>query len=364
MDQCFGYDDLVVPKDQSLSDSYQSHGSCWSNWELDSHKSFQFPQKYFLSNVSQTSGNQLEMESTSTPDKDLSSCSSFGTRPGSENSFQFTTTRQEQDYQLNGMAKIEHMDDHFLSSLIDDLQEMDDNQNSPCFSSESQDCMIPGDELWTEAAVDSGSVSSNGFTCTRSNLQSMNHETSRVLPPQSRPRDLKKSGLQQLKVPAFVSVPSEEDDCTNLEEQDEPSCEEAALYELALVMSQLTTKTRICFRDALYRLAKNSRPLEVVHEEPDTDFPSWLEGSVMEPQTNQIDRAIANMMFNKMELDVMDYHMSTPDNCDQDFMPSHPQCYYTNVSDKSSSPGDAEVPVSGHRGCSGGTASGNSEAGF
>ncbi|CAN1813518.1 Protein LNK3 [Linum perenne] len=359
MDQCFGYDDLVVPKDQSLSDGFQSSESCWSNWGLD-----QFPQKYFVSNGNpaleqlrfdgQTCCDQLEMESGSIQEKELSSCLSFGGRLGSDNSFQRTgtTTQEEQDYQRGGMAGIEHMDDQFLSSLIDDLQEMDDNQNSPCFSSESQDCVIPGEEIWTDAGVDSGSVSSNGFTtgssCTHSYFHSTDRETSRAFPSQSGPCvSEKKTGVQQLKVPSFVSVPSE-DDCTNLQVQDEPSCEEAALHELDLVMTQLTTKTRICLRDALYRLAKNSRPLEAAYEELDMDIPSWSEGSGMEPQTNQIDRAIANMMFNKMELDVMDYHMSTPDNSDQDFVPSHhsshQQCYTTNPIS-----GDAEVPVSGHR---------------
>ncbi|CAN1223327.1 Protein LNK3 [Linum perenne] len=374
MGSYFGYDDLLVPKDQGMSsDGFQSPDG-WSNWGLNSTSSFDFSRKNFLSDAnlnpqqlrldSRTCCSQLEMES-SILDRDQSSCSSFAGGPAREDSLHHTTTAvssHRPDYQSKGLAGIENMDDHVMNSLLDDLQEMENLQPSPCFSSESQNRMIPADELWTEATLDSDSISSNDFaagsSCTRSCQQSMDRGTSQVLASHFSPGHVERRGLQQLKVPPFTVSVTSEDDCMNVgvQDQNQPSREELALNELQLVMAQLTTKTRLCFRDALYRLAKNSRPNEVAYEELGMDIPSWrvaadkLRDEGMEPQTNSIDRAIANLMFNKVDVDVMDYLISTPATSDQEFLPndSNPQ-QFTSVHQNQIFPGDAEDPVSGHR---------------
>ncbi|CAI0474163.1 unnamed protein product [Linum tenue] len=341
MNGCFGYDDLVVPKDQGFSDGFQSPDS-WSNWALNASNTFNdYSHKYLLSptNLSpeqlrsdtHTSANhQFDMECSTIPDRDQSSCSSFG---GGAMVCHESFHRQP-DCHLDGLSGIEPMDDLFLSSLLDDMQEME--QNSPCFSSESQNCMIAVDDLWTEAtALDSDSISSNGGVPASS---------------QYSPCDLEKSVIHQLKVPPFtVSVTPTEEDCKGIQLLKEPSREESALHEFELVMAQLPTKTRICFRDSLYRLAKNSRPHEVANEDVAMDIPSWTAqveesrsgGRGMEQETNSIDRSIASMMFNKMDLNVL--------------QSSHPQ-YFTDAPNNPSFHGDAEVPVSGHGGYMGAAA--------
>ncbi|CAI0421541.1 unnamed protein product [Linum tenue] len=347
MNGYFGYDDLVVPKDQGYSDGFQSPDS-WSNWGLNDSNTFNdYPHKHMLSPTnlnpeqlrfdSQTSPNhQFDMECSTIPDRDQSSCSSFG---GRAPVYHQSLHRQAADSQLDCLSGFEPMDDHFLSSLLDDMQEME--QNSPCFSSESQDCMIPADDLWTEAtALDSDSISSNGGFAASSHYS---------------PCDLEKAVLHQLKVPPFtVSVTTSEDDCKDFQLQNEPSREESALHEFELMMAQLPTKTRICFRDALYRLAKNSRPHEVASDDVSMDTSSWapqVEESRsgergMEPETNSIDRSIASMMFNQMDLNVL--------------QSNHPQCF-TPAPHSPTFLGDAEVPVSGNGGYIGGAAAADSD---
>lgn len=85
----------------------------------------------------------------------------------------------------------------------------------------------------------------------------------------------------------------------------EPACVEATvLQELENVMLQLNSKTRICIRDALYRLAGRSKEERDVANVMDY----WTPGSdiycrnsrsecTSEPKTNVIDRAIATLMF-------------------------------------------------------------------
>jgi len=98
-------------------------------------------------------------------------------------------------------------------------------------------------------------------------------------------------------------------------EEEEKSPEESVLQELERVTSQLTEQTRTCFRDALYRLAENSKQQTVnsnqngghMAEEDDLmmvdDDESLRLGKTeaTESKTNAIDRAIANLMFKKTE---------------------------------------------------------------
>ncbi|KAK8942984.1 hypothetical protein KSP39_PZI008957 [Platanthera zijinensis] len=86
----------------------------------------------------------------------------------------------------------------------------------------------------------------------------------------------------------------------------EPVCMEATvLQELENVMLQLNSRTRICIRDALYRLAGRSKEerdvANVMGCTPRSDIycgNSRKEAAEsIEPKTNVIDRAIATLMF-------------------------------------------------------------------
>ncbi|WRX12889.1 hypothetical protein QQP08_005376 [Theobroma cacao] len=104
------------------------------------------------------------------------------------------------------------------------------------------------------------------------------------------------------------------------------SLEESVLQELEMVTVQLSNKTRICFRDAFYRLAKNSKQNPVVINQHGnvcvrTHAPMWIVSEekmrsgrkeTTESETNSIDRAIANLTFNNMETNVRDFPIATP----------------------------------------------------
>lgn len=95
---------------------------------------------------------------------------------------------------------------------------------------------------------------------------------------------------------------------------DQTSLEESVLQELEMVTSKLNLKTRNCFRDSLYRLAENSRtntstPVQngdlviknTTVETVNKDKFRVQETEATESKTNAIDRAIANLMFAKMD---------------------------------------------------------------
>lgn len=89
---------------------------------------------------------------------------------------------------------------------------------------------------------------------------------------------------------------------------DEPVCVEAiVLKELQNVMLQLNSKTRISIRDALYRLANSARDknANLCQSGSFMDLPSHSElfcgTSRQELKTNEIDRAIAALMFDRRD---------------------------------------------------------------
>ncbi|GMI83305.1 hypothetical protein HRI_001999500 [Hibiscus trionum] len=99
------------------------------------------------------------------------------------------------------------------------------------------------------------------------------------------------------------------------------SLEESVLEELEMVMTQLSDKTRICFRDSFYRLAKNSKQNRVALDRQgnlhaQTHSPKWTiseekirsgKKETTESETNTIDRTIANLTFDKMDINVLDF---------------------------------------------------------
>ncbi|XP_078148979.1 uncharacterized protein LOC144544359 [Carex rostrata] len=84
--------------------------------------------------------------------------------------------------------------------------------------------------------------------------------------------------------------------------------EATALRKLESILSRINGRTRICFRDACYRLANDSRLLldESKNESLENHFePSFSTSSRLykieteEKETNEIDRAIVNLLFNR-----------------------------------------------------------------
>lgn len=89
------------------------------------------------------------------------------------------------------------------------------------------------------------------------------------------------------------------------------SIEESTLQNLEAIISQFNDKTRIHFRDALYRLARDTKHQNVVEDlDGDVSMQEAMPWAVhnealrsddkkpMESETNSVDRAVANLMFN------------------------------------------------------------------
>uniref|UniRef100_A0A0R0KCM3 Protein LNK3 n=1 Tax=Glycine max TaxID=3847 RepID=A0A0R0KCM3_SOYBN len=133
-------------------------------------------------------------------------------------------------------------------------------------------------------------------------------------------------GILQKEMPASKSVSSnsESKDCLDIEcNRDDGMCEQSSsleefiLKDLEMVIGQFTERTRICFRDALYRLARNTEEQHVMLDQnedlniqkaiPHTDHNETMRSQdkkPMESATNNIDRIIANLMFKSMEFNI------------------------------------------------------------
>ncbi|RZC84704.1 hypothetical protein C5167_047490 [Papaver somniferum] len=113
------------------------------------------------------------------------------------------------------------------------------------------------------------------------------------------------------KAPVKSSAEQEED------ANEEVSCK--AMQDLEDVMTQLTSETRLFFRDALYRLANNSKQQQQAQnqnrcgEDYKPQVPTQQQENSMygrsdnmELETNIIDRTVAKLMFNEMNCNETD----------------------------------------------------------
>ncbi|PNX97647.1 hypothetical protein L195_g020880 [Trifolium pratense] len=284
-----GTNDFVVPSDQDLLAQNHSPEN-WSKWGISAPEGYNSPKSFMTMDSNTTeanfnfngksfSNNAVKFESSSY-DKDQSSSSSL-----TEQSFQQTRLsrhqhHQQQNYQLQELSSsFEQTDDIFLDSILEDYPCAENLNKSFYFYPENQ-C----------------SNSTGGYQ-----------------------KDIEAS--------EFVPCNSNSDDCLNIEtlkimdlsEQfsgdegmgNHSSIEESTLQNLEAIISQFTDKTRISFRDALYRLARDTKQQLVVDDlDGDVSMQEPMPWAVhneslrsedeqpMESETNSVDRAVANLMFN------------------------------------------------------------------
>ncbi|KAB2031361.1 hypothetical protein ES319_D05G299900v1 [Gossypium barbadense] len=253
---CNGMEDLVVPRNQELEDNIPSPES-WSKWEFSPPANFNDECFGVDTNLS---GDKPKFSGKLCHDvadvKDPSICSSvYGGFLNQGHIFQ-----QQTDYQLHDFGRFEQLDDIFLGSLLEDPTWSEDLQKSFCFSPEYECETMATDHLLED-------ITANGLVS---------------------------KGI---------------------------SLEESVLKELETVTAQLSDKTRICFRDAFYRLAKNSKQNPVALNQQGnlhvrTHSPKWTiseekirsgKKETTESETNTIDRTIANLTFDKMDMNVRDF---------------------------------------------------------
>ncbi|KAL9349331.1 hypothetical protein Peur_056586 [Populus x canadensis] len=369
-------DDFEVPKDQEVYDRLPSPES-WSKWCTDASESHEFSNQSLPMDSKLTeeelkfNGEILSNEVESFYNGEDQSSGSRTSRGFSEDSFpQNALSCDQSDYQLDDLAGIEQLDEIFFS-LLEDQPTNENLHGSFCFSPEAECAMISADNRLTDKILDLQSIlndargmGSSKYLKTHAFSPSASWEKDEVAashfnPCNSEQKDWAPAEAQLVN----VSVPSEHN--STIGPVDDETSQQSALHELEMVLAQLNDKTRICFRDGLYRLASYSRQHivkrnqngDLYMETPCTSEDEEIRSGgkkTNEMETNSIDRAIANLMFSKMDLNIQDFHVSAsasskqgisretkPLNCSLDQPEGHDLSSYPIFRD------DAEVPILG-----------------
>ncbi|KAI4385608.1 hypothetical protein MLD38_003614 [Melastoma candidum] len=219
-------------------------------------------------------------------------------------------------YEHSNPAAEESVRDFFYgNSSLDDLQSAENSQQHRplCFCSQCDCEVIPADDSWFDI------ISSPGLQ--KSAEMSVEFEEQSMLTS----GDLDDCGCEPPTIPLNTKdyqplqgspsyngkiIPSGQFG-QHYPEVSNSSPEEVALEELKMVMTLLPDRTRICLRDALYRLADNSKQRPVrpdgqergsgIRKLPLTMADKRSSEGTNETKTNVIDRAIASIMFNRMD---------------------------------------------------------------
>ncbi|CAH8361936.1 unnamed protein product [Eruca vesicaria subsp. sativa] len=268
------FEDLVVPNYQDTSsETYQSN-NMWGGWNMNSPEATQKCFDYNGFNGEALLYTQMGMRPTSEEEEESKRSKAFyGGAPS-----------------LHDFEGIEQMDDIFLSSILEDGpgSDGDAHRASSSYNSVGSSSMYGGGEVPM-------------FQC---------HDMS-----------LKEE------VPFTISDMSEENMLDSHYVDDELSSE-VVLQDLQRASEKLNDVTRKCFRDTFYRLARNSQ------EKLDSDSTNSQEFNMhtnseefnmqasrydygdntrlsreeeIESETNSIDRAVANLTYNKMESNISNF---------------------------------------------------------
>ncbi|XP_043691802.1 protein LNK3-like isoform X2 [Telopea speciosissima] len=343
-------DSFGVSKRQKPSLRYPSQEYCLP-WGVAISESFGSPNEYCIGATNlkseelnfngKGSPNEFEAE-TSIPGEsstESSWCEGFSfvdrSRMNPEASLDGTRHLDNRpDYQLDGIGGIDHQtDDIFLRSLLEETPPGMENPYRSVSMYPVSDCSaMPSKNILTGMIVDSQSISVDTSTTNSSkNLNRLTHcfpssaDWDRVENmPNFMPADsgkmedcsMKKEPAVPGLIPAELSSPYKGEGHLNAGR----SLEESVLQELELAMAQLTKRTRLCFRDALYRLAKSSEQPHVVSQTRSGEI--TMEKHSLSPvpyrtsrfqsvnatdyQTNTIDWTIEKLMFDKLDCDTAD----------------------------------------------------------
>lgn len=342
---------LVVPKDQEFSDRLPSPNS-WHHWGLYSHPTFGSPNKFPITDEEEI---KLNMMSCSEAEMQLSPCnrrhsSASSTSEGlSSGAFHRNVLSVGMPECQLDLAKADQTEDIFLNSLLVDSPGNETLDRAYSWCPSYNHGMLPADDSHLKV-MDSQSIS-------RNSSPSISFEIDQgVTTPQFDWCNMDDDNFQSTKALAqLVKIPCPSEQCGVYQPtvEDTMSTEEYVLWELETVMAQLSEKMRICFRDALYRLADNSKqhPVEAESHGGNSSAersPPWTLSAksrssrnvAKESETNVIDRAIANIMFNKMDFDLQDSTTMAADRFKHDIIGACDP-YTTKWSD------DFEVPVFG-----------------
>ncbi|QCD85672.1 hypothetical protein DEO72_LG3g192 [Vigna unguiculata] len=316
MDWYYGCEnsEFVLPKDQEdLLERYSSPGR-WSEWGIKAPECFNSTQEEYLTKntdatevefnfIDKSFEDEIEFDPY-LQDKDQSSSSSVC--GGLSEQFQQTglSCDHQSKYELQDLSTFEHVDDIFLykqlyknepviawDSVLEDF---------PCVENLHKSFLYPENQSSNTNGVVQKDVAASGFVPCNSDSKDC--------------QDIEARGTK-------IVDPFEQSNGDKIMPE-QLSLEEFTLQGFEMLIAQLTEKTRICFRDALFRLAKNTKhvvedldgDLNMHQEMPHSVYNETMRSvdkKPMESETNIVDRAVANLMFNKMEINILDIPFTT-----------------------------------------------------
>ncbi|EFH59033.1 hypothetical protein ARALYDRAFT_897442 [Arabidopsis lyrata subsp. lyrata] len=261
------FEELVVPSYQeSSSETYPSTGM-WGGWSMSSPEAAEKCFDYDGFNGGGMMYSQMGMRTSEEEEESKRSKAFYGASS------------------LHDFEGIEQMDDIFLSSILEDVPEDEGDVHRASSSNNS---------------VGSSSMFGGGREVPMFHCHDMSFKE---------------------EAPFTISDLSEEN-MLDSNYGDELSSEELVLQDLQRASQKLTDETRKCFRDTFYRLARssqdNSDSVSPNSEEllVQTSRYNYGDGNRLsreeeiETETNSIDRAVANLTFNKMESNISNFPLS------------------------------------------------------
>ncbi|CAN6887329.1 hypothetical protein Bca4012_074469 [Brassica carinata] len=261
------FEELAVPnyQESSSSETYRSDGM-WGGWSMNSPEAAETCFNYDGFSGEGSLYSQMGMRTSEEEEESKRSKAFYGASS------------------LHDFEGIEHMDDIFLSSILEDVpgNDGDVHQASSSYNSVGSSSLYGGNEV-------------HMFHCHDMPLKE--------------------------EAPFTISDLSEEN-MLNPQYGDELSSEELVLHDLQRASEKLTDDTRKCFRDTFYRLARNSQEkfdsVSTNSEELYMQASRYAYGDSarmsreeeIESETNSIDRAVANLTYNKMESNISSFPLS------------------------------------------------------
>ncbi|KAL6989742.1 hypothetical protein U1Q18_015493 [Sarracenia purpurea var. burkii] len=342
-------DDVVVPKNQEPLDRLPSPNS-WSSWGVSKSKSLKSSNKYSIMETSSIENKPYFHGKSLNEEVDLDLAAHEAEHSSNSNVYQGyqegslqqdTSPWETPDNQLSDLAKTYQTDDIFMSLLLEENStDMDNFHGSLNFIPEFKSDVLPADNLLTDMLIDSDYDPSHLF-----GIGSLRYlKTHAFAPSVDLGHGQVASNSRQKDNPPVKFAAACELDTINGPVNEESSLEVSdILHDFESVMAQLRKKTRICLRDALYRLAKNPKqhivnrgqngglmsdklPQLTVHVEK-----SRLENpKTVESETNTIDRVVANLLFGNVDLDSQKLQAAAPLNFKQEankYSVSHSQTH-------------------------------------
>uniref|UniRef100_A0A7N0UCG0 Uncharacterized protein n=1 Tax=Kalanchoe fedtschenkoi TaxID=63787 RepID=A0A7N0UCG0_KALFE len=255
--------DVVVPRDQGAWSRFPLQER-WKQCGLDAWESFDSNDKSLaLRNIftdeadftCETLMDEMEMVCM-VVDGEQEEIS--GVRGGiSESSNCWTTLLNNQDYRLDGFTRTNQTDENFVNSLlVDDVRvsEQFHSYGSP----DAHGTYSSANDLTDDVLLNLDVFGSYEQMNAQDFPYSLDWEKKQSDTPHHNLSNMMNTVVPQCNTPTGNVEAPPRQLCASRRVGDQPSVEETVLQELGSAMQQMTDESRLCFRDAFYRLASNA----------------------------------------------------------------------------------------------------------